>query len=71
MQLYIAQRDLPRTGDPATLFGELIHDPTDTLLLESKDGNGRNNVQSMMFVKNVIYLKCMVGIQLWAYPNSL
>ncbi len=44
--------ELPFFGDTLALFEKLARKRPDTVLLESKDGNGENDVQSLLFIDN-------------------
>jgi anthranilate synthase component 1 len=45
-------QELPFLGDTLALFEKLARQRPDTVLLESKDGNGENDVQSLLFIDN-------------------
>jgi anthranilate synthase component 1 len=45
-------QELPFFGDTLALFEKLARQRPDTVLLESKDGNGENDVQSILFIDN-------------------
>ncbi len=45
-------QELPFLGDTLELFEKLGRRRPDTVLLESKDGNGENDVQSLLFIDN-------------------
>jgi anthranilate synthase component 1 len=44
-------------GDTLSLFEQLAADGEECMLLESKDGNGVNNVQSLLFVKQALRIE--------------
>jgi len=46
-----SQREVPFAGRPLALFERLAAVRSDTLLFESRDGNNRNNVQSLLFLR--------------------
>jgi len=45
--------------DPCRLFEELTDNKNDVVLLESKDGNGKNNVRSYLFVDNALSIESL------------
>ena len=51
-------RDLPFEGDTCTLFDRLSAGHPATVLLESQDGDGRNNTQSLLFVRSALRVEC-------------
>ncbi|MBN2340810.1 MAG: anthranilate synthase component 1 [Deltaproteobacteria bacterium] len=54
MQAYTVLKQCRFSSDPFTIFSALCKDGDNTVLLESKDGNGKNNVASMLFVENAL-----------------
>ncbi|MBN2528744.1 MAG: anthranilate synthase component 1 [Deltaproteobacteria bacterium] len=54
MQAYTVLRECRFSSDPFTIFSALTASRTDAVLLESMDGNGKNNVASMLFVQNAV-----------------
>ncbi len=54
MQAYTVLKRCAVHADPFTLFRALAQQVKDAVLLESKDGNGRNNVASMLFLRSAL-----------------
>ncbi|MBN2801980.1 MAG: anthranilate synthase component 1 [Deltaproteobacteria bacterium] len=54
MQAYTVIKECKVNSDPYSLFCELSKDLEDAVLLESKDGNGKNNIASMLFLKTAL-----------------
>jgi len=43
--------------DPQVLYGALAHPSPDTILLESRDGNGRNDSQSFVLIRSALRIE--------------
>jgi anthranilate synthase component 1 len=52
-----ALRQLERTADPLALYRQLTGGGPDTVLLESRDGNGRNDTQSLLMVRAAVRIE--------------
>ena len=57
MQAYTVLKECQFHSDPFTIFSVLTRDRQHAVLLESKDGNGKNNVASMLFVENALCIE--------------
>lgn len=57
MQAYTVLKQCRFLSDPFTLFNKLNGENEDGILLESMDGNGKNNVASMLFVENAVRIE--------------
>ena len=54
MNAHTQAQELGFTGDPGALFDQLTRGRPDTILLESADGDGLNNTQSLLFVQSAL-----------------
>jgi anthranilate synthase component 1 len=54
---YTRSRVLPRNADPLRAYEILAGGRKDTCLLESRDGNGRNDTQSLLLVKAAVRIE--------------
>jgi len=52
-----ASRTMPLTTDPLELFKAAAGGRADTALLESRDGNGRNNTQSILLLQSALRIE--------------
>ncbi|MBN2718454.1 MAG: anthranilate synthase component 1 [Deltaproteobacteria bacterium] len=57
MQAYTVLKECRFSSDPFTIFSLLSKTRENAILLESMDGNGKNNVASMLFVENALCIE--------------
>ncbi len=53
----VAVDTIPQTVDPLALYSRLTKGVPDTALLESRDGNGRNDTQSLLLVRSALRIE--------------
>ncbi|MDJ0766032.1 MAG: anthranilate synthase component 1 [Myxococcota bacterium] len=57
MQARTLATELPYHGDTLALFKRAVGQKPDTQLFESKDGNGQNNTQSLLFLQSALRIE--------------